>query len=285
MSVDGARLAAMTDSPLDQVSLGSRVVVRYLIEQGERATDALGELVGRDPGHLVVRTRTGDVTITRADVVAAKPVPARPWRLAAYLRRAGVAVLDLDGVIRGFDEAGQRSVSEQELGLEPMGLVDLAFRLPEASAMVVGRATYAQWVTAFRARLLELGHPEAAVGRVLDQWQADRGTPIQPTVDLVDELTANGTPTFVFTNGTDQVPAELEQIGLGRFRPMLLNAHDLGFAKPAPEAYAVAHAEIERRLGRTVGRAEVRFTDDRIANVEAARDFGWGGQVFTLPSP
>ena len=289
MSVDAARLIPMSgvasSAVLDALPLGSRVVVRHLIEGGERATDALGELVDRRAESLVVRTRAGEVSIARGDVVVAKPVPQRPWRLAAFLRRAGVAVLDLDGVIRGFDEAGQCSESEAELGLEPMGLVDIAFRLPEASAMVVGRATYAQWASALRARLLELGHAEDAVGRVLDRWQADRGTPIQRSVDLVDEISAAGTPTFVFTNGTDQVPAELEQIGLGRFIPLLLNAHDLGFAKPAPEAYAVAHAEIERRLGRTVGRAEVHFTDDRAANVDAARDFGWRGQVFALPHP
>ena len=45
----------------------------------------------------------------------------------------------------------------------------------------------------------------------------------------------------------------------------------------------MAHAEIERRLGRTVGRGEVHFTDDRPANVDAARVFGWQARVFTLP--
>ncbi|WP_151523885.1 HAD family hydrolase [Serinicoccus kebangsaanensis] len=267
----------------DRLPLGARVVVRHLIEGGDRATDTLGQLVERTETEVVVRTRSGETRVPVADVVAAKPVPERPWRLAAFLRRAGVAVLDLDGVLRDFGTDGQRSRSERELGLEPMGLPEIAFALPQAAAMVTGRGTYAEWIDAMRAHLLELGHTDTLVSTVMERWSADRGAPIHRTVALVDDLTAAGIPTYVFTNGTDRVPDELAQIGLGHLAPMLLNAHDLGFAKPAPEAYAVAHAEIERRLGRTVGRAEVRFTDDRVANVEAARDFGWHGQVFTLP--
>ena len=263
--------------------VGVRVVVRHLIEGGERATDTVGELLTSTPDELVVRGRHGDVRILPADVVAAKPVPQRPWRVAAFLRRAEVAVLDLDGVVREFDVGGARTRVERELGLGPSGLMGIASELPEAQAMVRGRSTYAAWVAALRTRLLDLGHPPPLVDLAIERWHADRGTPVRRTVDLVDELTAAGTPTFVFTNGTDQVPAELGQIGLGHLVPLLLNTHDLGVAKPEPEAYAAAHAEIERRLGHPVGRAEVAFTDDRADHVDAAREFGWRGQLFTLP--
>lgn len=263
--------------------IGTRVVVRHLIEGGERATDTVGELVCSTDVDVVVRSRQGDVSIARADVVVAKEVPPPPWRLAAFLRRAGVAVLDLDGVLRAFDADGARSRSERELGLDHMGFLDVAFNLPSARAMVIGDGTYAGWVADLRARLLELGHAEPLVTRAMERWERDRGTPIASTVELLEEIAGRGTPTFVFTNGTDRVPHELEQIGLGHLVPMLLNSHVLGFAKPAPEAYAVAHAEIERRLGRPVGRAEVHFTDDRVGNVDAAREFGWQAQVFAPP--
>ena len=199
---------------LVKVPIGRRVVVRRLIEDGERATDALGELVARDADTVTVRTRKETVRIDLADGVVAKEVPpsrAHDWRVPPFLRRGRVAVLDLDGVVR------------------------------------------------------------------------DHGTPIAPTVALVDELIEAGKPTFIFTNGTDRVPAELERMGLERLLPRLLNAHTLGFAKPTPEAFAGAHAEIEARLGRTVGRAEVHFTDDSPADVDAARVFGWQARVFTLP--
>lgn len=62
------------------VPTGTRVVVRHLIEDGERATDALGELLERTESTLRVRTRRGEVLIGLADVVAAKPVPPAPER-------------------------------------------------------------------------------------------------------------------------------------------------------------------------------------------------------------
>lgn len=58
---------------------GTRVVVRYLIEGGDRATDALGTLISRNETHLVVDTRReGPVRVPITDVVAAKPVPPAP---------------------------------------------------------------------------------------------------------------------------------------------------------------------------------------------------------------
>lgn len=266
---------------LARVPLGARVVVRHLIEEGERATDALGELVARDDESVTVQTRRGPVRIQLADVVLAKPVPPTPgrgWRVASFLRRAGVAVLDLDGVLRDFDNA-----SPTELGMTPEELVEIAFALPEVGQMITGRATYLDWNGALRERLLELGHPPELAAGVARAWREDMGSTIGPTVALVDELRGAGVPVFVLTNGTDRVPEELESIGLGHLVPGLLNSHVLGFAKPAPEVYAAAHAEIERHLGRTVGRAEVHFTDDRPANVDAARVFGWQARVFTLP--
>lgn len=61
--------------------LGQRVVIRRRIgHRGGRPlfTDALGELSAITDTDLTVVTRTGPVTITRADVVAAKRVPPRP---------------------------------------------------------------------------------------------------------------------------------------------------------------------------------------------------------------
>lgn len=69
----------MSGEWLVDVPVGTRVVVRYLIEGGDRATDALGPLTERDEQHLVVDTRRdGPVHIALADVVAAKPVPPPP---------------------------------------------------------------------------------------------------------------------------------------------------------------------------------------------------------------
>lgn len=276
----------MSAEGLAGVPVGTRVVVRHLIEGGDRATDVLGHLAARTPTTLTVRTARGPVTVELADVVAAKVVPeARPrgWRVEAFLRRAGVAVLDLDGVLRTFDTSGELARAAEVLGLTPDGLLGLAFGLPEARAMLTGRARHADWMSAVRARLVADRHAQEAVEHLVATWRADHGTPVDATVALVDELLHVGTPVFVFTNGTDRVPEELAQAGLGRLVPLLLNGHDLGWAKPDPEAYAAAHSDIERRLGRQVGRLEVHFTDDRPENVDAARAFGWQARVFTPP--
>ncbi|VXC74293.1 conserved hypothetical protein [Arthrobacter sp. 9V] len=54
------------------------MVVRYRLEDG--LTDALGYLVGTAEGSCTVRTRTSDVEIPLALVIAAKEVPPPPPR-------------------------------------------------------------------------------------------------------------------------------------------------------------------------------------------------------------
>ncbi len=61
--------------PLHDIALGTRVVVRYLIEGGDRATDALGYLTERTDTHLTVEITTGPVVIPISDIVAGKPIP------------------------------------------------------------------------------------------------------------------------------------------------------------------------------------------------------------------
>jgi putative hydrolase of the HAD superfamily len=70
----------MTTARLARTDLGSRVVVRYLIEDGARATDVIGILVHRDHATLAVKTADGTVDIPVDAVVAGKPVPAAPRR-------------------------------------------------------------------------------------------------------------------------------------------------------------------------------------------------------------
>jgi GNAT superfamily N-acetyltransferase len=60
---------------------GQRVVVRHRLPEG-LFTDVVGTLVGVDRAVLVVATRSGDVRVPRADVVAGKVVPPRPSRPA-----------------------------------------------------------------------------------------------------------------------------------------------------------------------------------------------------------
>ena len=58
---------------------GTRVVVRHLLhDEPESATDVLGYLSGSDDTHVVIATVKGLVTVTLADVIAAKEIPPPP---------------------------------------------------------------------------------------------------------------------------------------------------------------------------------------------------------------
>lgn len=60
---------------------GTRVVIRYrLHDQPEGATDALGYISAKSDTQIVVATARGLVTITLADVIAAKEIPPPPLR-------------------------------------------------------------------------------------------------------------------------------------------------------------------------------------------------------------
>ncbi|MCZ2403989.1 ferrous iron transport protein A [Paenarthrobacter sp. Z7-10] len=61
---------------LTQLPLGTRVVVRYRIEDG--LTDALGFLTTVDEHSVTVATRGGDVVVRLEAIQAAKPVPPAP---------------------------------------------------------------------------------------------------------------------------------------------------------------------------------------------------------------
>ena len=71
----------MRASELRALPLGTRLVVRYRLHDGEHgATDALGELVAIDAVSCTIATRRGEARIPISDIVAAKRVPPPPVR-------------------------------------------------------------------------------------------------------------------------------------------------------------------------------------------------------------
>lgn len=194
-------------------------------------------------------------------------------------RDAEAVVFDLDGVVRDFDLAATQELTAR-IGLTAEEFFSLAFHESRLGAVIVGEITFAQWRASIREGLITGGIAADLAQQTVDGWVADRGTPIRETVELIEDLQGTHRSVFLFTNGTDNVPAELRQIGLGHLADVVLNSADFGVAKPHPGAYAAAHAEVERRLGRPIGRPAVVFTDDRLTNVTAATEFGWRAVHF-----
>lgn len=78
--------------------LGSRVVVRWRLEQADAATgasltDAVGTLSAADERTLTVQTSRGTVVVDRDRVVAAKEVPPKPTRRGSPHRAIGIEEL------------------------------------------------------------------------------------------------------------------------------------------------------------------------------------------------
>lgn len=192
-----------------------------------------------------------------------------------------VVVFDLDGVVREFDHV-QLAALDRELGLGESAFVRTAFERDVLTRVVTGRMTFAEWSRAMSDRLRTAGAAPEAVARAMAIWHRYRGRPVDETVALIGEIRAQGRRTFLFTNGTDNVPAELELLGLGHLLDGLVNSADLGVAKPEEAAFAAAHARIERHLERPVPRDEVAFVDDREENVAGATAFGWQAVHFRV---
>ena len=194
-------------------------------------------------------------------------------------RECRVVVFDLDGVIREFGPATTEQIAA-DLGLSARAFLELAFADDLIEPVIVGRRTFARWCELIVDELVARGIPSVTAQEAVQRWIADRGVPVAETLELISELEADGKQVFVFTNGTDNIPAELRQIGLDHLTDVVLNSAVLGHRKPHDQAYAVAHAAIEAHLQGSVAPARVLFTDDRTANVEAARRFGWQAVHF-----
>ena len=75
-SGDDQLAAAIARLPWMRLELGSRVVVRYRLEDGLH--DALGILLEKAPTHVVIDTRRGRVTVDARTMVTGKQVPPPP---------------------------------------------------------------------------------------------------------------------------------------------------------------------------------------------------------------
>lgn len=216
--------------------------------------------------------RTAAATPTRSYAGALAEVR----RLADH---ASVVVFDLDGVLREFESDVTDAIARR-LGLTPAEFLELVFAHDHLVPVVTGRSTFAQWCASIRQRLVRGGVDDLRAAEGLAAWVAYRGRPLAASVAVFEELVATGRACFLFTNGTDNVPAELDQIGLGHLAAAVVNSADLGVAKPDPAAYEAAHAVIERRLRAPVQPDAIVFTDDRRDNVAGAAEFGWRAVLF-----
>lgn len=177
----------------------------------------------------------------------------------------GTVLLDLDGVVRHFDPTHGDAV-EADHGLAAGSLVAAAFDGPLIGQVVTGRMTRAAWVDEVGRRV---ECPEAA--RI---WLGTPATVDPVMVDHVDRLRARGLVVAILTNGTDEVTAELTDLGLIDHFDRVFNTAEIGVAKPDRRVYQ----EVCGALG--VVPSTVFFTDDTPRNLPPAAQVGMEARLF-----
>jgi len=168
-------------------------------------------------------------------------------------------LLDLDGVIRHF-ETDHRAGIEAEAGLAPGTLWTAAFEEDLIEQVITGRVSRAEWTAAVGEAV---GNAEAAA-----EWLAQKGTVDREMISLIDELRSAGTTVAILTNGTDTVPAELDELGVTPHVDAIFNTAEIGYAKPDRRAFEHACTALD------VDPAEVFFTDDSERKFSGAIEIG-----------
>ena len=174
-------------------------------------------------------------------------------------------LLDLDGVIRHF-ETDHRAGIEASAGLAPGTLWAAAFEEDLVEQLITGRITRSAWTAAVGEAV---GNPDAAVA-----WLAEKGTVDLEMIALIDELRHGGVTVAILTNGTDTIPAEMDELGVTPHVDAIFNTAEIGYAKPDRRAFEHACHE----LG--VSPAEVFFTDDSERKLSGAVEIGMTAEHF-----
>ncbi len=181
------------------------------------------------------------------------PTDAEPTRV----REHAAYVFDLDGVVRDFAPGDARTPPSRRRSACPPGTVAAtAFRSELLAADDHGSAqTSTSGIAAICTELEHVVPEPARVRKHMEAWRDPprHGRSTRPSSGS-RRCASDGHRTYVFTNGTDYVPA-----GARAARPRrrlfdgVLNSADFGVAKPDPQAYAAAHRAIEADLGRVGG--------------------------------
>lgn len=170
-----------------------------------------------------------------------------------------VVLFDLDGVLRHFDDE-QISSIELEHGLKLGSVSRAAFQSQLLNSVTTGLMSRERWIEAVGA---ELGNVQAA-----RDWGALRPVADGRMLELVDLLRGQGLIVAILTNGTNTIPEELEEQGIGIHFDRVFNSADIGAAKPDLRAFKHVIDELD------VTASEIFFTDDSPGKLVGAQELG-----------
>ena len=180
-------------------------------------------------------------------------------------------LIDFDGVLRLWPSSN--AMLEQAHCL-PIGALNReAFEAALLDQVVTGKIADETWREKIVERLIR-AHPTANVSEAVATWSAGVGELNRPVFDLVKRLPADIRVVLV-TNATSRLNRDLEALGLDKFFYAVVNASDIGFAKPSREIFVAA------LQAAGVAASEALFVDDSAGNVAVAAGVGMGVLHFT----
>lgn len=192
----------------------------------------------------------------------------RPWM------PIDTVVFDLDGVIRFWREDATEAAAVK-LGLEPETLAAAAFSEPLLTQAMTGAITAEAWARSAAEKAAEgtgVAVAEAAAVWLDSTWDVD-----DTVATVARGLRTEGVRTALFSNATNLLEEQVEQMGISDAFDVVANSWRLGVAKPAPEAYE----SVQEMVG--LDPASTLFVDDRDANVLGAVQAGWHAVLMRGP--
>lgn len=182
-------------------------------------------------------------------------------------------IIDLDGVIRHWDEAHHRE-TEERLGLPAGSFASVALEEGRLERVTDGRLTFEAWCEEVGAELARRHavDPEAgAEAWATATWHID--LVVLELVARVREVV----PVALLSNASTNLLVDLERSGIADAFDTVVGSAHLGAGKPSARAFQAAADGIGVPLERCL------FVDDTLGHVEAARALGLRAERFTGP--
>lgn len=252
LRMGAAELLARPDVP-------TGVVLAETVELASRfSTDGSGRFVNG----LLARV----AKVVRGDGAGGEALPPEPERAPLV---AGL-VIDLDGVIRHWDEAYYPE-AEAALGVPSGTLVAVALEPERLARAVDGRLSFEAWCDEI-ADVLNVEHGADRAAAV-DAWAMSRWRIDLAVLEMLAEA-REVVPVALLSNASTRLLHDLEVSEVLDAFDAVVGSADIGVAKPDPAAYRAAAAAIGLEP------EACAFVDDTPANVEGARAAGMEAELF-----
>ncbi|HMG44765.1 MAG TPA: transcription antitermination factor NusB [Acidimicrobiales bacterium] len=204
-----------------------------------------------------------------------KDEPPEPTSLPPGDREVDAVIIDLDGVIRHWQE-DDVPAAEQELGLPKRSISGAAFEPDRLERAMRGELTAEEWYAEVGDAVAAAhGGDAAAVAKAFEEvgWRID-----ESVLDLLDWVRdTTGVPVVLLSNASTRLIPDLLVSGMTSHFNEIVGSADIGVTKPDARAFEAAADAAGVPVERCV------LVDDTPANVAAAAALGMRTIAFDGP--